>query len=54
MVHAKITNDEEKTIITIWYDNGRVTKRELNLNNAELVQKICDRYIIDHNDRQRG
>ena len=50
MTYAEIRNDGEKTIVTIRFDNGRITRRELNLDNPEMVQKICDRYIIDHNN----
>ena len=52
MAYAEIRNDGEKTIVTIRFNDGRVTRRELNLDNPELVQKIVDRYIIDHNEKK--
>ena len=53
MTTAEITNDGDKTIVTVHFADGRVTRRELNLDNPELVQKIVDRHIIDHNNQQR-
>ena len=50
MTTVQITNDGDKTIVTVHFADGRVTRKELNLDSSELVQKIVDRYIIDHNN----
>ena len=52
MTTAEIINDGDKTIVTVHFADGRVTRRELNLDNPELVQKIVDRYIIDYNEKK--